>query len=174
MFARLFPIVNRAVPRISRNVSNSSIAQDMNRLFSSSIHHIPRPHSTEYLQLQQKLFKLDNIPTDLTTLRKGTELVGLNITAVEPRFLNTGPVYNPQILKAITHNEKNEWLEMAKSYYAQLGKYELLCDVNCITTKSEAGVPIHYIDHSLLDVKSYTPLEKVFDLGVNNPAPRSF
>ncbi|KTC92194.1 hypothetical protein [Legionella cincinnatiensis] len=169
MFARFFQAANRAAPLVSRNLSNSIIAQDMNRLFSSSASHIPKPHSKEYLQLQQKLFKLDDIPTDLTVLHKGTELVGLNITAAEPRFLNTGPVYNPQILKTISDSEKNEWLEMAKSYYAQLGKYELLCDVNCVTTKSEAGVPIHYIDHSLLHVKSYTPLEKVFDVKINTP-----
>ncbi|KTD53504.1 hypothetical protein Lsan_3914 [Legionella santicrucis] len=164
MFARLFPVVNRAAPQVYKNASNN-----FNRLFSSSTSHIPQPHSKEYLQLQQKLFKLNKIPTDLTTLTKGTELVGLNITAAEPHFLSTGPVYNPQILKAISNSEKSEWLEMAKSYYAQLGKYELLCDVNCVTTKSEAGVPIHYIDHSLLHVKSYTPLEKVFHFEVNTP-----
>ncbi|QEY49964.1 hypothetical protein [Legionella longbeachae] len=171
MFARLFQVANRTAPLVSRGVSNSSIAQDMNQLFSSSVSHIPKPHSAEYLKIQQKLFKLDNIPADLTRLRKGTELVGLNITAAEPRFLNTGPVYNPQILKAITQSEKNEWLEMANSYYAQLGQYELLCDVNCITTKSETGVPIHYIDHSLLHAKSYTPLEKVFDFEGKTPTP---
>lgn len=94
----------------------------------------------------------------------GTELIGLNITHLEPRCLGTAPVYNLGILNAISHNEKEEWLEMAKTHYAQLGKYELLCDVNCITSLSENGIPIHYIDHSLLDVKSYTPIDKLLGL----------
>jgi hypothetical protein len=166
MFTRLFNSASRTAPLVSRSLRDTALPQEMNRLFTSG-RTIPKPHSREYLQLQEKLFKLEKIPVELTTLPKGTQLVGLNITAAEPHFLSTGAVYNPQILKAISHNEKNEWLEMAKSYYAQLGKYELLCDVNCVTTKSETGVPIHYIDHSLLEAKSYTPLENIFDLEIN-------
>jgi hypothetical protein len=168
MLPRLINVASHRAPLVSRIIRNSAFSQQANSLFSSA-RTIPRPHSREYLQLQEKLFKLESIPAEVATLPKGTQLVGLNITAAEPRFLSTGPVYNPQILKAISHAEKSEWIEMAQSYYAQLGKYELLCDVNCVTTKSEAGVPIHYIDHSLLEAKSYTPLEKIFDLEINYP-----
>lgn len=167
MFSRLFTVANH-LSLISRNVSNPAIPKNMSRFFSSSSH-IPRPHSKEYLQLQLKLFRLDNIPAEETTLLKGTKLVGLNITAVEPRFLSTAPVYDPQILKDISPSEKNDWKEMGKLYYAQLADYELLCNVNCITTKSETGVPVHYVDHRLLEAKSYTPLEKVFDLEISTP-----
>jgi hypothetical protein len=132
------------------------------RLFSSSAH-IPITHSAEHLNLQQKLFQHLNIATSVTALSIGTKLIGLNITFAEPHFLGTAPVYNPGILNALSHQEEQEWLEMSKTYYAQVGQYELLCDIHCVTSLSENGVPTHYIDHRLLEVQSYTPVAKMLD-----------
>ncbi len=131
-----------------------------NRMFSNSI---PAPHSKEFLELQKKLFQFKKIPVEVTFLSRGTQLIGLNITQAEPHFLSTAPVYQPQILKSLSQNEKQEWLKMAKNYYAQVGQYELLCDVNCLTSKSENGISMYYIDHSLLEAKSYNPLNLVVE-----------
>ncbi|WP_058515879.1 hypothetical protein [Legionella santicrucis] len=130
-------------------------------MFSNSS--IPEPHSKEFLELQKKLFQFKKIPIEVTFLPSGTQLVGLNITKAEPYFLSTAPVYQPQILKSLSQNEKQEWLEMAKNYYAQVGRYELLCDVNCLSSKSENGISVYYIDHGLLEAKSYTPLNLVVE-----------
>ncbi|HBI21344.1 MAG TPA: hypothetical protein DDY37_01950 [Legionella sp.] len=147
--------------------------QRFNRLFSSPAH-IPITHSADHLNIQQKLFKHHNIATSVTALPIGTKLIGLNITPVEPHFLGTAPVYNPGILNALSHREKQEWLEMGKTYYAQVGRYELLCDIHCVTSLSENGVPTHYIDHRLLEVQSYTPVAKMLDISneITHPMPK--
>lgn len=140
------------------------------RLFSSC-DGILFPHTRDYLQLQQKLFRSHNIPADITRLSKGTEVVGLNVSIAKPQFLSTRPVYHLEILKAITNNEKRGWFDLAESHIAQLGNYKLICDLSCITTKSEAGVPIYYIDNRFLDTQSYTPLHRVFDSVLTIPKP---
>ena len=139
-----------------------------NRLFSNKP--ILIPHTDQHIILQKKLFKHENIPAKIITLPTGTNLIGLNITSVEPHFLGTSPVYNPDILDLLSPCEKEEWQEMSKTYYAQVAKYELLCDVNCVTSSSVNGVSIYYIDPGLLDVKSYTPIHKMinFDEPVQN------
>ncbi|WP_157010390.1 hypothetical protein [Legionella fallonii] len=153
---------SRFLPSASRGANRPLITHSNNRFFSTA--HVFNPHSEEHIQLQQKLFKLENIPTKITILPEGTKLIGLNVTPVKPRYLGTAPLYTTDILDALSPSEKDEWQEMVKTYYAQMGKYELLCDVTCITSLSENGTPIHYIDHSLLDVISYTPIEKLVDL----------
>ncbi|AHE67715.1 hypothetical protein Loa_02173 [Legionella oakridgensis ATCC 33761 = DSM 21215] len=137
-------------------------SKSFGRLFSTT--NIPIPHSTEHLKLQQKLFKLDNTPATIKTLPTSTKLVGLNVTPVKPCFLGTAPVYDPEILNALSLREKQEWLEIAEKYYGQIGHYELLCDVDCVTSSSDNGVPIYYLDHSLLEPTSYTSIKKALDL----------
>ncbi|KGP62263.1 hypothetical protein EP47_01405 [Legionella norrlandica] len=133
---------------------------------SSFSQYIPRPHSAEHLKLQLKLFNFEKINTEVKTLPTGTKLVGLNINPAEPRFLGTQPFYNPEILNALSPSEKEAWMEIAKEYYGQIGQYELLCDVKCVTSHSNNGIPIHHINPELLEVQSYTPVEEILGLDI--------
>lgn len=149
----------------------SLLSKSFNRFFSTQapkvLDHIPRTHNPEHLQLQQKLFKIFNIPAELTFLPKGTKLVGLNSTLQEAHSLGTVPVYHPEILKSLSPNEMQEWLEMSKNYRAQVGEFETISNLKCLKSSSKNGIPIYHIDFNLLEEKSYTPVEKIIDLGVS-------
>ena len=100
----------------------------------------PLTHSYAHLEMQQERLKRLKIRNEITTLPKGSVVIGLDLNYRKGDYsLGTVPRYEETVLEHLSQGERNEWEELSKKHYAQVGHYSLICKIHCVTLFTENG-----------------------------------
>ncbi|WP_419419927.1 hypothetical protein ACNVED_01065 [Legionella sp. D16C41] len=131
-----------------------------NRFFSQSFTN--KPHSPSYLEKQLKELQQRKINAEITTLKKGTTLTGLNMHFDEHLLYEAYPLYSKETLQRLSTQEKSFFHQMSKDFYARFANFILKDDIQCVkTTTTDTKLPFFYIHR---DMTQLGKVEKVANI----------
>lgn len=124
--------------------------------------HSLQPHSQEYITLQKAAFEKMNISFAVSQLPKGSKLVGLDITPIQPpHCLGGAPLCDFQALAKLSDEKKAEFRTMHKMYFANLHIFVLPDTIECLATKDKDDNIFYYVHPSSLIMKDKIPFDMI-------------
>ncbi|WP_131782144.1 hypothetical protein [Legionella gresilensis] len=157
---------------IYMNPASKKVPSFFNRNLSTTRY--AKPHSSSYLAQQLAELKARNIKAEITTLKKGTTLTGLDMHFDEHLLLDAYPLYKKETLNKLSPQEKGFFQTMGKDFYSRFASFTLKEDVQCLKTKTpDTNSPFFYIHR---DVTKLGKAEKIDNIisSENNTAKPNF
>ncbi|MGQ3889284.1 hypothetical protein ACQUW5_09660 [Legionella sp. CNM-1927-20] len=121
-----------------------------------------KPHSSSYLAQQLAELKKRNVNAEITTLKKGTTLTGLDMHFDEHLLLDAYPLYKKETLNKLSSKEKDFFQTMAKDFYSRFAHFTLKEDIQCLKTATpDTNSPFFYIHRDVTKLGKVEKIEKV-------------